>query len=82
MPKETAKMRGPKSGGAKPQIAAGEEVKALKNGDVRRKPDGKRRQQDVPGDHPAPLHAREQNRIEFHAVNSNRLTPSHIMRAM
>ena len=51
-----------------PQVdrAAGEEVQALEDRDIRRQPHREGRQEDVQGDHPDELEARQQHRIEGH----------------
>ena len=70
IPNETANIRVQKPEMRNQISPAGEEIEALEHRDVGRKPDGEGRQQDVPRDHPAPLHARKQNRIERHGTNS------------
>ena len=47
-------------------LAPGEEVQAFEHRDVGGEPDRERRQQDVPGDDPGELQARQEDRIEFH----------------
>jgi len=49
-----------------PDSFAGEERQALQRGDVGCEPHGERRQQNVPGDHPDPLQARQEERVERH----------------
>jgi hypothetical protein len=55
-----------------------EEVEALEHRDVGREPDGEGRQQDVPGNDPHPLQARQQYWIECHgrAPRRSRIEPS------
>ena len=52
---------------AKIDRAAGGKMDALKNGNVGSEPDGQRRKQDVPGNHPGELKARHDDRIKCHA---------------
>src|SRR5208282_2089487 len=47
-----------------------EEIEPFKDGDVGSQSDRERRQQDVPPDHPTPLHAGKQDWIEVHAMVS------------
>ena len=69
IPKETAKILVQKSGNAKPHFAAGKKIEPLKNGNIRGKPNGERRQQNVPCDDPDPLKARKENRVERHKAS-------------
>ena len=57
---------GPEPRQPEPDRPLGEEIEALEHRDIGREPDGEGRQQDVPGDDPHPLQARQQNRIERH----------------
>ena len=67
MPKAMAKMRVQKPEMRKPDLLAGDEINAFQQGDIGGEPDGESRQQDVPGDHPGELQARQDKRVQCHA---------------
>ena len=64
MPKETAKIEIQNARDAAVDLPAGEEGQPLHQSDVRGQPDGERRQENVPADHPGELQSRKQERVD------------------